>query len=267
MIVDLHVHVFPPRMFAAVWEYFETRDWPVHKEHVADIDRTLAEHGVSLATGLSYPHKPGVAEPLNRFMESVGRDFSRFRPFASVHVDDDDLRAQVDHAIASPHLHGFKFQPLVQRFDINDPRLDHLYERCVEASFPLIMHVGTAPMANPFVGFSHFRKLLARFPELPACVAHMGAFESDDFLRLLGDHPQLYLDTTMINVETTLFDTTYRGDPELLFRHGDRICFGSDWPNVPYDYEESLRSLERFGFDEAAMEGVRGGNAVRFLGQ
>lgn len=266
-VVDLHMHLFPPRMFEAVWDYFETRDWAVHREHVDDVARTLVSHGVTLACALSYPHKRGVARPLNEFMEAVGRDAPLFRPFGSVHVDDDGLRADVDHVIASPHLHGFKFQPLVQGFDVNDPRLDYLYARCVETGTPLVMHLGTAPVANPFVGFAHFAALMRRFPELRVCVAHMGAFEVDEFLAALDDYPQVYLDTTMINVRTHLFDTAWRGDAERLRRHADRICFGSDWPNVPYPYQEALDSLERFPLPPDALAGVRGENALRFLGE
>jgi hypothetical protein len=265
-LVDLHVHLFPRRMFEAVWDYFEARDWAVHREHVEEVARTLAGHGVTLACALSYPHRAGVARPLNEFMESVGRELPLFRPFGSVHVEDESLRADVDHVIASPHLHGFKFQPLVQRFDVADLRLDYLYERCVETGTPLVMHLGTAPVANPFVGFARFAALLRRHPGLRVCVAHMGAFEVDEFLRALDDYPGVYLDTTMINVRTTLFDTTWRGDAERLGRHADRICFGSDWPNVPYPYQEALDSVARFPLPAEALPGVRGENALRFLG-
>jgi len=253
-------------MFEALWRYFESRDWPVHHEDVQHIARTLEEHGVDGACGLSYPHKTGVASSLNDFMEEVGRRIPFFHPFGSVHVEDDDLVAQVDRVIESPLLRGFKFQPLVQRFDVNDSRLDGLYERCLETATPLIMHLGTAPISNPYVGFAHFSKLMRRYPELRVCVAHMGAFEVDSFLHSLGDYPQMYLDTTMINVHTDLFDTTYRGDEELLCRYSDRICFGSDWPNVPYPYQEALDSVSRFPFEADQLPGVFGGNARMFLG-
>jgi len=264
-IVDLHVHVFPERMFAAVWRYFRAWDWPVHHEQVDQITQTLTRHGVTLATGLSYPHRPGVARELNRFMAAVGARAPRFKPFASVHVDDADLDETVDEALASPHLHGFKFQPLVQRFDLNHPRLDRLYARCVEQDVPLLVHAGRAPQDTPHVGVVHFRRLLAHHPELRVCVAHMGAPEYDDFLELLDDHPRMYLDTTMINTRTDLFDNTWRGDPARLQRHADRICFGSDWPNVPYAYQEALDSVARFPLPAAARAGVLGDNARRFL--
>lgn len=264
--VDLHVHVFPPRLFEAVWTHFEQASWPVHREHARQIAETLARHGIEMAAALSYAHKPGVAGPLNRFMEETGRQVPVFLPFATIHVDDDDLGECVDHAIRSDRLFGFKFQPLVQAFDVNDPRLDCVYERCLEADFPIMMHIGSGPMTSPFVGFHHFKRLMHRFPDLRICVPHMGSTEYDDFLRLMDDHPRMYMDTAMVNTHTDLFDNRWHGNAENLMRHADRICFGSDWPNVPYGYEESLRSMKRFGFPEEAAPGLMGLNALRFLG-
>lgn len=264
-IIDLHVHLFPVRVFEAIWRYFDGVGWGVHREQVDEIAQTLRRHGVGLATGLSYPHKPAMARSLNRFMASVGEADGLFRPFASVHVDDEDLRAVVDEVLASPHLHGFKFQPLVQRFDINDPRLDYLYARCCETDFPILIHAGKAPVQNEHVGLVHFARLTGRFPELRICVAHMGLPEGDGFLRLCADHPRMFLDTAMINTRTDLFANRWQGDEELLRRHADRICFGSDWPHVPYPYQEALDSVARFPLPAEARDGVMAANASRFL--
>lgn len=264
-IVDLHVHLFPERMFLAIWDFFESSGWRVHHETVDQIAATLTAHGVGCAAGLAYPHKPGVAEPLNRFMESLRETHPLFRPFACVHPDDDDFGTYVKHALASPGLYGFKFQPLVQKFDVNDPRLDPLYEGCLERDFPITMHIGTGPHANDFVGPKHFRKLMQRFPALRICVPHMGVPDFDAFLDMLDDHPNMFLDTTMINVPTYLFDTSFQGDRETLLRHADRICFGSDWPNVPYAYQDALDSVDRFGFSERQKSRVLRDNALRFL--
>ena len=264
-IVDLHVHLFPHRMFEAIWSYFERFNWPVQHQQADRIARTLSEHGVRMAVALSYPHKQGVASSLNQFMERAALDHPFLRPFACVHVDDDDLRQSVDRAIDSPRLHGFKFQPLVQAFDVNDPRLDYLYHRCLEADFPIMMHIGSGPMATPHVGFHHFKRLMRRFPELRICVPHMGSTEYDDFLRMMDNHPRMYLDTAMINTQTDVFDNTWRGDPRRLQKHAGRICFGSDWPNVPYPYDEALKSVEQFPFSPEARNAVYGLNALRFL--
>ncbi len=264
-ILDLHLHAFPPRMFEAVWRFFEGRDWTVQRQQAAEIAATLAAHGVERAVALNYPHKPGVARSLNQFGMDLAVEHPVFLPFASVHVEDADLRAVTDEALASPHLYGFKFQPLVQAFDVNDPRLDYLWEACLEADFPLLLHLGTAPYANEWVGLHHFDRLLSRYPDLRVCVAHMGAFEVDGFLERLERYPRMVMDTAMINVQTDLFDTRWQGDTQRLRRHVDRICYGSDWPNVPYPYEEALQSLRRFPFDADALPALYADNARRFL--
>ncbi len=265
LIVDLHVHLFPRRMFIAIWDYFESRSWPVHREHVDQIAKTLAAHGVSRAVGLSYPHKPKMARQLNRFMAQTGEQLPLFHPFASVFPDDEDFADTVEEVFSSSGLYGFKFHPLVQKFDLNDSRLDGLYELCLHQDFPLLVHAGTAPESNPYVGFTHFKRLMQRFPELRICVAHMGGFEFDAFLSALDDFPKMYLDTTMINTRTDLFDTTWRGNARHLERHADRLCYGSDWPNVPYPYQEALDSVARFPLPEEKTQAILGKNALRFL--
>lgn len=263
--IDLHVHVFPEKLFQAIFDYFEFFGWKVHHQLAGEIEETLIAHGITGAVALSYPHKKGVAAPLNRFMADLPNEHPLFIPFASLFPDDDDFRAYVMEALDSPRIFGFKFQPLVQRIDINDPRLDYLYDACIERDFPLTIHIGSGPISMEFVGFSHFKRLMERYPLLRVCVPHMGLTEYTDFLHMLEDHPNMFLDTTMINTHTTVFDTTYYGDMEKLKKFADRICFGSDWPIVPYDYSEAIESVSRFGFTPEEEERIFHDNALRFL--
>ncbi|MBW1787409.1 MAG: amidohydrolase [Deltaproteobacteria bacterium] len=263
--IDLHVHIFPDRMFEAVWKRFKSLGWGFQEEYIEQIRQTLIAHGVVRAAGLSYAHKAGVAGSLNRFMETLGRSDPMFLPFASVYPNDDDFRQTVDHAIESSHLYGFKFQPLAQLFDVNDARLDYLYERCLERDFPITMHIGSGPTASELVGINHFRKLIRRFEMLRICVPHMGWTEFDEFLRLMDDHPNMFFDTAVINIVDHRLDSRYPVPPQRLARYADRICFGSDWPFVHYDYQTSLDSVKRFGFSPEDCQKVMYDNAVRFL--
>jgi predicted TIM-barrel fold metal-dependent hydrolase len=74
----------------------------------------------------------------------------------------------------------------------------------------------------------------------------MGAFETRAALQLLDRFPHLHLDTTMAMTEASL---PYTGiDPAIvrdedLVRYRDRILFGSDFPNLPYAYEEERAGL------------------------
>ena len=52
----------------------------------------------------------------------------------------------------------------------------------------------------------------------------------------------------MIYIPNNIFRErkTKRPNPEDLLHYQDRILFGSDFPNIPYDYENSTRGLLDF---------------------
>jgi predicted TIM-barrel fold metal-dependent hydrolase len=47
---------------------------------------------------------------------------------------------------------------------------------------------------------------------------------------------------------------------------GDRIVFGSDFPDIPYGYHDALRALERLGLGDAWLRAVCWDNAARLFG-
>ena len=104
----------------------------------------------------------------------------------------------------------------------------------------------TGPHTNEFTGVDRFARVLERFPGLRAVICHMGAFETPACLRLLDRFPHLHLDTTMAMTEAS---SRFTGiEPSLvsnadLIRHQHRIVFGSDFPNLPYPYDEERRGL------------------------
>lgn len=104
----------------------------------------------------------------------------------------------------------------------------------------------TGPHINEFTGVDRFARVLERFPGLRAVVCHMGAFETPACLRLLDRFPHLHLDTTMAmtpaSTPFTRIDPWIVRDADLV-RHAGRIVFGSDFPNLPYPYEEERRGL------------------------
>jgi predicted TIM-barrel fold metal-dependent hydrolase len=132
-----------------------------------------------------------------------------------------------------------------------------------------VLHVGTMPYRDAFTGVERFAGLMARFPRLRVCVAHMGAFQSAEFLALLSRYPHLYVDTTMA---MTPLATAYVGaDPAAvsdadLRKWQDRVLFGSDFPLVPYDYDEERRWAWERGLDESVRRKIFHDNALRFFG-
>jgi uncharacterized protein len=88
----------------------------------------------------------------------------------------------------------------------------------------------------------------------------------DRAFALLRRFPRLYLDTTMIFVNTTLFNTRPKIERARLEEHADRILFGSDFPNIPYEYEEAPASIRRLGLSEETTRKIFHDNAARLFG-
>jgi predicted TIM-barrel fold metal-dependent hydrolase len=58
-----------------------------------------------------------------------------------------------------------------------------------------------------------------------------------------------------------------RSATQRLIRIGDRILFGSDFPNIPHGYVEALAPLTRLdGVDDAWLRGVLHDNAADLFG-
>ena len=267
--IDVHVHLHPPRLADAIQRHFAGEGWVArHPFEPAKVAATLADRGVERFCFFSYAHKPGMARELNRWVAQTASTLPAAIGIGTLHPEDPDVDAVAAEATGPLGLRGFKFHHSVQRFRVDDERLYGVYERAEAAGHLFVLHVGTLPYRDAFTGVDGFRRVLARFPRLTAIVAHMGAFESDAFLALLDAHPNVYVDTTMAMAAAA---TAYVGaDPAAisdaaLIRWQDRILFGSDFPLIPYDYDEE----RRWAWDRALPDAVRRkifrDNAARLL--
>ncbi|HEV8143681.1 MAG TPA: amidohydrolase family protein [Methylomirabilota bacterium] len=268
--IDVHVHLHPERLARAISEVFAREGW--HQAHGWEPERvaeSLAAHGVEHFCFFSYAHKPGIARALNAWAAETARRLPTAIPVGTVHAGDPDLVAIADEAMDDLGLAGFKFHLSVQRFRADDARLMPLYERVAERRRFLIVHAGTMPYRDAFTGLEGFRAVMERFPALRVIVAHLGAFDTESFLKLTEAFPNLHLDTTMA---LTPFATPYLGlDPatiptELILRYQDRIMLGSDFPLIPYPYEEERRFVETRALPDAVARKILYENAARFLG-
>lgn len=123
----------------------------------------------------------------------------------------------------------------------------------------------------------------------------------EEFFDLLDKYPNLYLDTTMtlgaffqsLNSTTTSSScssstcdhTTHASNNQsnnntsttttpalkpmaemlrtMLLRHSDRILYGTDWPNIPYDWCRELANLVSLVDGDGEATDVGGGERVR----
>ena len=272
-LVDVHTHFMPKRVMDKVWQYFDEagplvgRPWPITYRADESVRlQTLRGFGVRAFTSLVYPHKPQMAAWLNQW----AAQFAAATPdclATATFFPEPDAQAYVTTAIDAG-ARVFKAHVQVGGYDPTDPLLDRVWGLISDAGLPVVIHCGSGPQPGAHTGPAPIRTLLARHPRLRLVVAHMGMPEYVDFLDLCDRYDEVRLDTTMAFTpfieETMPFPASARG---RLRDHGDRILFGSDFPNIPYGYRDALRAVTRLGgVDDDWLRGVLHDNGARLFG-
>lgn len=273
-LFDVHVHFMPPRVQRAVWEVFDSagpkigRPWPI-RYRLPDEDRVelLRAMGVRRFSALSYAHKPGIAE----FLNGWARDFAARVPeslWSATLYPEESAPGYVGELITDG-VEIFKVHVQVGDFHLHNPLLDPVWGLLEDAGTPVVIHVGSGPVANAFTGPEPLRRVLARYPRLRVIVAHMGAPEYAEFMELAERYPEVRLDTTMVFTE--FFSEASAAYPaELLPRlHdlGDRVLLGTDFPTIPYPYLHQLEALERIDLGEQWLRSVCWDNGAKLFGE
>lgn len=271
-VIDVHTHFMPARVLDKVWAYFDSagpmtgRPWPIRYRHDEQARvAILRALGVSTFTSLLYPHKPGMAAWLNSWATEFAAatpDCLHSATFYPEPEAPDYVRAAIDQGarVFKAHVQVGDYSPL-------DPLLDPVWAILTERSIPTVIHAGSGPAPGRFTGPGPVAEVLDRHPGLPLIIAHMGMPEYREFLALARQHDNVYLDTTMAFtdfIETSQpFTPDARADLEAL---GERILFGSDYPNIPYPYPHAVESVIRLGFGDSWCRNVLHDNAARLFG-
>jgi uncharacterized protein len=273
-LADIHVHFLPPRMLRRVWQYFDEAGplvgvrWPIRYKW-SDAERVahLRSMGVRMFSALAYAHRPDMAADLNAWTLAFGHANPGCLPSATFYPEPAAARYVGEALAAGARI--FKVHLQVGGFAAADPLLDRVWGLLAEARVPVVVHAGHAPVGTEHTGPGPFGTLMARYPELTAIVAHMGAPDYGAFLRLAADYERVALDTTMIF--TDFFDKLAPFPAAALPLARDlglagKILLGSDFPHIPYPYARQIGGLTRLGLGDAWLRAVCWDNPVALFG-
>jgi predicted TIM-barrel fold metal-dependent hydrolase len=263
-MIDVHTHLHPPRLNAAIRRWFAERSpWVLeHPAEPAAVAATLRAAGVERFVFCSYAHKTGMAAELNAWLAETSRELGGYGlPLATVHLDDPDPATDLGAAFAAGCI-GLKIHEDVQRLSCDDPRFDPLYRIIVANEGFVLAHVGHIPWSDDtHDGPSRLAAVLSRHPHLRVVVAHFGVPDSARYVALMRDRPNLFLDTTMAFApDSPMFAGAAR---ELVEAAADRIVFGTDYPNIPYAYGSEEAGLIALGLAPATLDKILRDNAHR----
>ena len=158
----------------------------------------------------------------------------------------------------------------------NDPKLEPYWALAEELDIPAAIHVGPGPPGAAYLGLTKYRAtlsdpllledVLVRHPKLRLYVMHAGWPNADRMIALLYAHPQVYVDTAVIDF------TQPRAEFHNYLRrlveagYGKRIMFGSDqmvWPGAIGPAIEAITSADFL--TPAQKRDILHDNAARFL--
>lgn len=272
-LFDVHTHFHPPRVFDKIRAAFDQagpfigRPWPIlYRDSEEELVERLRGFGVLRFPALTYAHRPGMAEFLNDWCaEFADRTPGALR--SGTFFPEPEAAAYVGRRLAAG-TEIWKIHVQVGGFDVTDPLLDDAWGQIAEAGTPVVLHAGSGPMPGTHTGPAPVAALLRRHPRLPLVMAHAGAPEYAEFLTLAEQGAEVRLDLTMIF--TDFFDDGMARQPagylERLRDLGEKVLFGSDYPNIPYPYAHQVAALERLGLGDDWLRAVCWENGVRLFG-
>ncbi|MGI9083684.1 MAG: amidohydrolase family protein [Aeromicrobium sp.] len=269
-IFDVHVHFMHPRVMAKVWAYFDGAGalpaglWPV-KYRGTDDERVahLRAMGVRRFSSLSYAHKPGMAGFLNDWT----RKFAERTPdtlWSGTFYPEPKAATYVPELVGAG-VQVFKAHLQVGDFAADDPLLEPVWGALAESGTPIVIHAGSGPEPGTHTGPEGVARVLARHPRLALVIAHLGMPEIAEFMDLTDGYANVMLDTTMAFVDFW----ERPPDPAVVQRLPalqDRVLFGTDFPNIPYEYAHQVEALQRLDLGDAWMRDVLWNNGARLFG-
>ncbi len=260
-IIDFHTHAFPDALAerAMCQLLAETDSVTAFLDgKLSSLLASMDANGIEKSIICSIATKPGQFEPIFKWSQQIRSD--RIIPLVSVHPFDPAGTDRI-HRVAQEGFAGIKMHPYYQDFDIDDKRLDPLYDALQQEGLMLTMHTGF-DFAFEWIdrgGPRRISDVLTRFPDLKLITTHLGSWQQ-------WDEVETYLIGKPIYMETS-FSVKYLNHDQLrrmiLAHPSDYVLFGTDSPWT--DQAAEIESFEKLGLPEALLEKIFYKNAKKLL--
>ncbi len=236
-IIDAHCHIYPDKIAAkasaSTSDFYQMPS--LFDGKISTLLDRGGQAGIEHFIVQSVATTPKQVSGINRFIAgAVAESQGRFTGLGTLHPDSENPQAEIEEILALG-LKGVKLHPDIQRFSIDDPKMDKIYTLC-QGRLPILMHTGDHrfDFSNP----NRMKPVLEKYPELTVVGAHFGGWSVwDTATEMLSQYPNFFVDCS-----SSLYAMTPQKAKELILAYGvDRVLFGTDYPMWEIDTE-----LERF---------------------
>ncbi|UMZ74599.1 amidohydrolase family protein [Natranaerofaba carboxydovora] len=260
---DTHIHLYPPKLFNAIFNWFDWAGWVIpYKKDTDSLYKYLELAGIKRSFLLLYAHKPDISYSLNKWAKDFCID-KMLLPFGCIHPGDKDLDRILGEVLDNWSFPGIKLHLLVQKIRADDSSLSPVYEALNKRDKCLIIHAGTCPYPESHLSIDYLYNVLKKFPYLRVQIAHLGLYELDKSYYLAKNYENVYLDTSFILGNPAFPLGNYM---EKILDLEDKIVYGSDFPLIKHDMVKGIEKILELELDKDFYQKLFSTNATKFLG-
>ena len=275
-MIDFHTHPVLIREFVEKYPNYERAARQVFnignnfqplETFFLQMDVAGIEKAVLLPIDCKRARKDAVSS--NEQVAELCAKTKRFIGFASVDPLKKGAARELENAVKKLGLKGLKLDPALQDFRPDARKVYPVYEAAAALGIPLLIHTGMswAPETPLERGLPlHLERPIRDFPRLNFVLAHFGWPWVWEATALALKYPNVYLDTTMVFIPRRVHvfpeadnPITFIGESALrafMEQYSDQLLYGSDFPNIPYSYEESINGLLELDLSKSTYQNI-----------
>lgn len=216
----------------------------------------IVSFNISTAYGITLVTNNDVASLVERYPD-------RFIGFGSIDVPGTNPMGELEYAIGSLGLKGIKLVPPVQKFDISDPKYDHLWGKMEDMNVPLWTHGGHQVSTKGSIAkYGHpmlIDEVALNHPDLTIIIGHMGTPWFWDTYSVVLRHKNVYVD---ISAHPELYNH-FPWDAYEKYNIQHKVLFASDHPLVHWN--RIIPAIENISISDTFKDAIYSGNAQKLL--
>jgi len=271
LIIDVHVHVFPPEIVSTIDNYLKKDPFlnmicnsPYHKyASLDDLLETMSKYNVDKAiTGGFSASDQGLCSYMNDYiLEGAYKYPGKILPMISLSPNRSNMERELDRCLEKGAIGVGELFPWGQEFDLKGDVSNRLANFCKERKLPLLLHVneevGHYYSGKGDISVKEAAEFAIRHPGLNIIFAHWGGGLL--FYELM---PELKKELSHVFYDTSAGPFLYSTDIYRVAREiglVDKILFGTDYPLIkPGRY---YREMSESGLSQHEIRLIQGENA------